>query len=52
MHDCLDTVFPSGEAIIEAMSGVETPWEELHHRSYILLELYRLEHEDFRAVLS
>ena len=42
-HDCLDDVFPSDEAIIEAMSGVEPPWEELHHRSYFLLELDRLE---------
>ena len=32
-HDYLDMVFPSDEAIIEAMSGVEPPWEELHHRS-------------------
>ena len=24
-HDCLDSVFPSDEAIIEAMSGVEPP---------------------------
>ena len=38
-HDYLDSVFPSGEAIIEAMSGVEPPWEELHHRSYFLPEL-------------
>ena len=38
-HDCLDSVFPSDEAIIEAMSGVEPPWEELHHRSYFLPEL-------------
>ena len=34
------------------MSGVEPPWEELHHRSYFLPELDRLEREDFRAVLS
>ena len=33
MHDCLDSVFPSDEVIIEAMLGVEPPWEELHHRS-------------------
>ena len=51
-HDYLDTVFPSYEAIIEAMSGVEPPWEELHHRSYFLPELDRLEREEFRAVLS
>ena len=30
-HDFLDDVFPSNEAIIEAMSRVEPPWEELHH---------------------
>ena len=34
------------------MSGVEPPWEELHNRSYFLPELDRLEHEDFREVLS
>ena len=26
-HDYLDSVFLSDEAIIEAMSGVEPPWE-------------------------
>ena len=52
VHDCLDSVFPSYEAIIEAMSGVEPPWEELHHRSYFLPELDRLEREDFREILS
>ena len=29
-HDCLDDVFPSDEAILEAMSGIEQPWEDLH----------------------
>ena len=38
--------------IIEAISGVGPPWEELHHRSHFLLKLDRLEREDFRAVLS
>ena len=51
-HDYLDDVFTSDEAIIEAMSGVEPPWEELHHRFYFLPELDRLEHEDFREILS
>ena len=51
-HDFLDSVFPSDEAIIEAMSGVEPPWEELHHRSYFLLELDCMECEDFREILS
>ena len=31
-HDLFDSVFPSDEAINEAMSGVEPLWEELHHR--------------------
>ena len=34
------------------MSGVDPPWEELHHRSYFLPELDRMEHEDFREILS
>jgi hypothetical protein len=32
--DSLDLVFPSDEAIIEAMTGPDKPWEDLHHRSY------------------
>ena len=51
-HDFLNDVFPSDEAIIEAMSGVEPPWEKLHHRSYFLPELDRIEHEDFREILN
>ena len=51
-HDYLDSVFPSDEAIIEAMSRVEPPWEELYHRSYFLPELDRLESEEFREILS
>ena len=42
-----DMIFPSNEVIIEAMSGFEPPWEELHHISYFLPELDRLEHEDY-----
>ena len=51
-HDYLDSFFPSDEVIIEAMSGVEPPCEEIHHRSYFFPELDRFECEDFRAVLS
>ena len=52
IHDYVDSIFPSDEAIIEAMSGVEPPWEELHHRSSFLPKLDRLECEDFREILS
>ena len=50
-QDCLDDVFPSNEGIIEAMSRIEKPWGELHHRSYFLLKLDRLECDDFREIL-
>ena len=51
-HDCLDDVFPLDEAILEAMSRVEQPWEYFHHQSYFLPELDRLECDDFRDILS
>jgi hypothetical protein len=35
----LDLVFPSYEVIIEAMTSPNKPWDDLHHRSYFLLEL-------------
>ena len=41
--DCLDTVLPSEEAILEAMMGVNRPWEDLHHRSYFLPPLHEVE---------
>jgi hypothetical protein len=37
--DSLDLVLPSDEAVIEAMTSPEKPWEYLHHSSYFLPEL-------------
>ena len=37
--DSLDLVLPSDEAVIEAMTSLDKPWEDLHHRSYFLSEL-------------
>jgi hypothetical protein len=34
--DSLDLVLPSDEAVIEAMTSLDKPWEDLHHRSYFL----------------
>jgi hypothetical protein len=31
--DSLDLVLPSDEAVIEAMTSPDKPWEDLHHRS-------------------
>jgi hypothetical protein len=42
-QDPLDLVFPSDEAILEAMTGPDRPWDDLHHRSYFLPELRRIE---------
>ena len=41
--DCLDSVLPSEEAILEAMMGIDRPWEDLHHRSYFLPPLQEVE---------
>jgi hypothetical protein len=51
-HDFLDETFPSDEAILEAMNGSERPWDDMHHRSYFLPSLERIEQDDFRSTLS
>jgi hypothetical protein len=51
-HDFLDGTLPSDEAIIEAMNGSDKPWDDMHHRSYFLPELERIEQDDFRSTLS
>jgi hypothetical protein len=51
-HDFLDDTLPSDEAILEAMSGPDRPWDDMHHRSYFLPELVKIEHDDFRSTLS
>jgi hypothetical protein len=51
-HDFLDNTLPSDESILEVMSGTDRPWDDMHHRSYFLIELVRIEHDDFRYTLS
>jgi hypothetical protein len=51
-HDFLDGTFPLDEAIIESMNCFNKPWDDMHHRSYFLLELERIEQDDFRSTLS
>jgi hypothetical protein len=50
--DSLDLVLPSDEAIIEAMTGPDKPWEDLHHRSYFLPELQRIEKGEFTITMT
>ena len=51
-HDYLDDIFTSYEAILEAMSGLEQPWGELHHRYYFLPKLDDIECDDYKASFS
>jgi hypothetical protein len=46
-HDYPDETFPSFEAIIEAMNGSDKPWDDMHHRSYFLPKLARIEQNEF-----
>jgi hypothetical protein len=49
--DLLDLFFLSDEAIIEAMTSPDRPWEDLHHRSYFLPELSRIEAGEFTITM-
>jgi hypothetical protein len=50
--DSLNLVLPSDEAIIEAMTGPDKPWDDLHHRSYFLPELHRIEAGEFTITMT
>ena len=45
-RDFLDETLTSIEAIIEAMNGSDRPWDDMHHRSYFLPNLARIEQDD------
>jgi hypothetical protein len=34
------------------MNGPNMTWDDMHHHSYFLQELVRIEHDDFRSTLS
>jgi hypothetical protein len=48
----LDLVLPSDEAVIEVMTSPDKPWEDLHHRSYFLPELSRIEAGEFTITMT
>jgi hypothetical protein len=43
---------PSDEEVIEEMTSPDKPWEDLHHRSYFLLELSRIEEREFTMTMT
>ena len=45
-------VLPSNEAILEAMIGPKNIFEDLHHKSFFLLELSKIENSEFHARLA
>ena len=51
-HDCLDDIFLTDEAILEAMPGLEKPSGELHHRSYFLPKIDDIECDEYKAIFS
>jgi len=50
--DSLDLVFPSHEAILEAFIGPNRPWDDLHHRSYFVPKLRRIEAGEFMLTIT
>jgi hypothetical protein len=50
--DSLDLILPSNEAILEALTGPDRPWDDLHHRSFFLLELIRIEAGEFVLTMT
>jgi hypothetical protein len=51
-HEYLDDTLPLDESILETMYGPDRTWDDMHHRSYFLPYLVRIEHDDFRYTLS
>jgi hypothetical protein len=49
--DSLDLVLPSDEAVIEAMTSPDKPWEDIHHRSYFLPKLSRIKAGEFTVTI-
>jgi hypothetical protein len=49
--DSLDLVLPFDEVVIEAMTSPDKPWDDLHHRSYFLPELHRIEAGEFTITM-
>jgi hypothetical protein len=51
-YDFLDETLDSDEAIVEAINGYDRPWYDMHHCSYFLPKLCKIEQDDFRSTFS
>jgi hypothetical protein len=43
---------PTDEAILEALTSSDRPWDDLHHRSYLLSDLGRIEVGEFVLTMT
>jgi hypothetical protein len=43
---------PSNEVIIEVMTSPDKPWDDIHHKSYFLPELRRIEVGEFTLTMT
>jgi hypothetical protein len=50
--DSLELILPSDEAVIEVMTSPKKSWDVLHHRSYFLPELRRIEVREFTLTMT
>jgi hypothetical protein len=50
--DSLELVLPYDKAIIEALTGLDRPWDDLHHKYYFLPELRRIEAGEFMLIMT
>jgi hypothetical protein len=48
----MDLVFPFDEGILEAMTGPDKPWDDLHHRSYLLPDSKRIEAVELITIMN
>jgi len=51
-HDLLNNTLPLDESILEVIYGPNRPWDNLDHCSYFLLEILKIEHDEFRSTWS
>jgi hypothetical protein len=50
--DSLALVLPSYKEIIEAMTSLDKPWDDIHNRSYFLLDLSIIEAGEFTLTMT
>jgi hypothetical protein len=51
-EDTLDLVLPFDEVILEALTSPDRLWDDLHHRSYFLPKLWRIEAGEFVSTVN